>query len=353
KPEYRFQTTNSKADRLLAVAEEIDSRSFNPSALGKVAAAYTRAGDPEEGRSIVGKLEGHHRIRANREIAGALAKAGHPDEALEVLGEHGSSGPMSVLIQVVSAYVEKGEIERARAILPMMDWRSDRVSGLLHIESALRKKGEATIAREALDKALRSTLLIDDSAVKAALLMEIAKRMDAHGDSASGIELTRTAEKRAREVRDPWARAVAFSEISATAAEMGYEYAESESFVKALTTARGIERVTVRALALTNIADHRFAAGRHDEGHRLLSEALNLARSANEREERTQIFCTLAQVHAGVGDLKKARSVLREAQASARSIPDPNDRSNALADIELRRFRIGNQLRGDQAANRP
>ncbi len=332
----------------LEMAEEVDRHSRRASIFGKVAAAYARVGDLEEARSVADKLESYHRIEADREIARALAEAGYPEKALEAIKEHGSCASMSVVARIIQAYSEKGEIEHARTLLSSMEWSQDRVRGLLHVESALWKKGEATEARDTLSEALDLSLLLDDLEAKVTLVTKIARRIAVHGDTESGIDLLLSAATSARKINDPWSQAMAFSTISATANELGCEQTERAKFDTSVTTARGIERLSVRALSLTGIAEDRFAAGRHDEGRTLMTEALATVRAIGEREERTLVYSAMAQAHAHVGDLSTARTILLEARASARRIRDIHERAGDLATIELCRFQIRNQLLRNQ-----
>lgn len=147
-------------------------------------------------------------------------------------------------------------------------------------------------------------------------LAQVARDMALAGQRADADRVCDEAARIARSIEDPRLRFAALSGVARALAETG-------QCERAHNLAQTIDDPLHRGRALVATAQAQTAAGRPDEARALCEEAALLAGHGADAEERANLMCTVVETYAEAGGWQRATDL-------ARSIDERRQRSAAL-----------------------
>ena len=162
---------------------------------------------------------------------------------------------------------------------------------------------------------------ITDPDVQARALATVAKALAEAGDLDQARQVAQRAEATARSSTYPARQARTLAAVAKALAAAG-DLGRAEAAV------RGIADPDVQARALVDVAEALGGAGDLDQARQVAQRAEAIARSISDshRQAQAQVLAAATEALAGAGDLGSA-------EATARSITDPDTQAQALAAV--------------------
>ena len=250
--------------------------------------------------------------------------------AAERLLKAGEAVPPEPQRKVVREAMEL--LSEALSIARRIKNSSDRAEALARIAEAQASAGDTRGARRTVAEALTAARSVEDAWLRGHMLQEITEAQASAGDIQGALSSARNLER-------AWYRAEALAAIAEAQASAGDTRGAQRTVSEALPIARSAdEHPFDRGFALCAIAEAQASAGDTRGAQRTVSEALTLAQSTEGaifRAEfyRAELLSAIAEAQASAGDTRGAQRTVSEALTAARRIEDADDRAKALAGI--------------------
>ncbi len=229
-------------------------------ALGRLAAAFARTGDPGTAWAMIDRVAGDTNRRAAL-IAGAgvLARRGKIEKAVE--RADAISDPRYRALALCAIASALGRQEQPKAAWPLLQRARSELSRIerpFAIDFA-RARLAATEAQLGVARAVDTALGIANAALKARTLWRIAAIREDNGDEAGAAAARARAETATQEVRSAYDRVAILTDAVVARAATGQTDRLRTLFRHALETTQGIRTRWWRARALSRLATALFA----------------------------------------------------------------------------------------------
>ena len=295
----------TRAQRML-VQRGLTALGFDVGAVDGIFGARTRAG--------IGKWQS-----SLGEAATGFLDAG----AAERLLKAGEAVPPEPQRKVVREAMEL--LSEALSIARSLESAFSRSVLLTDIAEAQASAGDTRVARRTVSEALTAARSVENAGLRAIRLARIAEAQASAGDTRVARRTVSEALTAARSVEVAWLRSSALQEITEAQASAG-------DIQGALSIARNLEPAWDRAEALAGIAEAQASAGDTRGAQRTVSEALTLARSA-EQPFSGPALAAIAEAQASAGDTRGAQRTVSEALTLAQSTDTEFYLANLLSAI--------------------
>jgi hypothetical protein len=301
-------------------------------AFGAIAEHLIGAGELDEAYRVTGGM--HHTHRRGSliaRIATAADASGDRPRAIRLLTEHGNGAdgvrdvaPLGTPIAAIAAAAARaGLAGRAERIVARVGDPAERIRGLRAIIDAL--PGGDPGAQALVSSAVAVASDVDDPAVLATLLADLARAGHRHSPPGYVRELLRLALVAAGQVAERHARRQTIRDVAGAAVETGHLTPILDLLIGVLGDADTLE---LRSKILDAIARSATRAGQFDE-------AQQVAWHIGKPNIRSQTLTHIARWLATAGEREAALAVLRASEGVAVRIGDARARGICLAKLAL------------------
>jgi tetratricopeptide (TPR) repeat protein len=328
-----------RARRVIQQAEVIVRSLADPGdqgmPLGRVAAVLAQAGDADQAERIAGSI-----ARPSFQ-AQALAGAG---QALASAGDLGRARPLiqraedvagtvtdpyprvHALAGAASALVAAGDVDRAREVIRRAQTAAGALTDAPLLASALARVAEVLASAGDIDQAEEVARSIATGLGQAQALAHVAEALAAAGAGDRARQVMQRAETAARSGSNPVWRDRTLIAVTKALAMAG-------ATAQAEAVACSVAGPAWRAEALVSVTGALAAAGDVDRARPVIRQAEADARSCNAFWQGSAL-AKVSKAWAEVGDADQAG-------AAARDIPAPAGQAEALADVAEALVRAG------------
>jgi tetratricopeptide (TPR) repeat protein len=290
-------------------------------ALGTVAGMLAEAGEHDHAESVARTIaDPAEQARALNSLVEALATAsefGHAESVARTIADPAEQA--WALVTVAHAVARTGEADRSRqlayeaeAVARTINSPAGQASALADVAQALARAGEADQASHLAHQAQGLAGAITDPSQQAEMLVAVAAALARAGEPERAMAA-------ARSITDQYEQAQALAAVAEALAEDG-------KFDQAMAIASSIADPYSRAKALADLAWALVEAGELNQAGPLALQAEVTARLITKDADQAEALATVVQTLAKAGEHDHAEAI-------ARSIPDPDSRRRALADI--------------------
>ena len=307
-------------DEALAMAERIKDPRERARVLTELAGVLVRVGEADRARrvaenavSVAVRMAPWERARVVTELAGVLVQVGLFDEALAMAEQIEQPRECArVLAELAGVLVQVGLFDEALAMAEQIEQPRERARVLTELAGVLVRMG-------LFDEALAMAEQIEDPRECARVLAELADALAQAGEADRARLIAGNAVSTAKQIRHVGVRALALPGVAGVLVRVGEADRARRVAENAMSVAERIEDFRLRARVVTGVAGVLVRAG-------LTDEALAMAERIEAPWERARVVTELAGVlvRAGLTD---------EALAMAERIKAPRERARVLTEL--------------------
>jgi hypothetical protein len=299
------------------VAARIDNPYWKADALGAVAQATARAGDPSKAAEL---------LRQAAKVAAGL------DRALRAVAQ--------ATAQVASATKNTELLKQAEEMAARIDNPFEQARALSEVARAAAQARDADKNAELLRQAAEVAAGIYDSLERAHALSAVAQVMAQVASATKNTELLRQAAEVAAGVSDPWDKAWALGAVAQATARAGDLSKAAELLRQVAEMATGLNSAWDEAHVLGEVAQATAQVASATKNTELLRQAAEVAtriRSWNKAKELRAVVQATAQVASAT----KNAELLRQAAEVATRIDDRRDKAQLLRAVAQATAQLG------------
>ena len=306
-------STQAAADVLFKMLVALPSKQQQISIKTKVAIAFSHVGSPLRTRNLLAETENQSRQLSNK--------------------DQRSLG----LRHVATAYARLKNLEKAQALLSEITKKAEREPILIHLASAMVTAGK-------IKDALEITKYITPR-YRTAPLGSIALAQAKSNASTNAGATLQLAKKSIEEIKLPYARSFAQSQLAVTMAQISNILTQSNkkkvSFLNASQMAAQIKDNRLRAHTLWSIAHEQRISGRQQAANTMEALADTATNAIKSRLSQVWLFADLAAQHVRRGDVKQSWKMFDRGLKIGQTINNAWGRARALAKLAQTLLELG------------
>jgi peptidoglycan hydrolase-like protein with peptidoglycan-binding domain len=251
----------AKAEKIIANAKKSDNHERT---LGQLAAARARIGQVKQALATAERITDEEwRITAYTQVVGYQAEAGYIAEALKLAGGITSKRFRAVaLSRVAIAQSDSGDNTGARETLRRAHELSTGISLSYGNDYALSRISAAQAKTGQFKAAVKTAIRIKNGPLQVRTLWFVTLEQRLANDSGAGVTEAKTSaamEALPNDLDKTWV----MSEITLTQLKNGFSDKARKTFARALSSARALKSVWLRARALGKLAETLVALENH------------------------------------------------------------------------------------------
>lgn len=212
---------------------------------------------------------------------------------------------------------------------------SQRSRRLAAVAEKQQKAGDIQAAEASLSGAKEAAAAATDQASKSGALVNLAGSYARMGKSPHELQaLLKDAGQAVGEIKDADAKVPALSDLAVATGNHLKDASQAADYLKTAEEAAGtIELAPAKVAALAKIAAAYGQLSMASDADRMLSGALEFARSRSDPREKATSLASVWTVLVGLKRTEQATAVLAEARQIAEAIPTDESRGYALVGI--------------------
>jgi peptidoglycan hydrolase-like protein with peptidoglycan-binding domain len=294
------------AGEIVELADKFDKGLGQVTVLTQMAIIYQKAGEPDEARKLLGRLE-------------ALAESNNPETGLK------RAERAAALRHVASAFAEIGEPAKALGIVAKAPGSFDRTAVEMSVATAHADAGD-------IDEAFATAKKIRDSRYLAVVLGRIAVVQARAGKKAAADDTIAQALATTSDVKMPYAKSYAVSQIALALIEMA-KFEGDDALKRATHTAQRIDDDRLRAYTLWSVAAAYEEEGARKEAEHASALADQATGDIKSALSQVWLLGDVASERAALGQGEFAATAFKRGLQISESIHNSWGRSRALAKL--------------------